>query len=140
MSKPLRILVTGSRFWAQKDAIRQALAVAPGGSTVVHGDCVGADKIAGEVAQELGLNEEPHPADWDRHGPKIAGPIRNSEMVATGVDVCLAFSHSPYEGGTGDCTRKARAAEVPVYIHPVPHDWPKGLEQQPTQPRLPGIG
>ena len=96
-----RVLITGSRTWADRTAVygrlddllreHQAL-------TVVHGACPkGADEIAGEWVtrayrtSELGTaTAEAHPADWSRHG-KRAGFIRNAEMVAAGADLCLAF-------------------------------------------------
>jgi hypothetical protein len=136
MSRPLRILVTGSREWARRDDIRIALVAAPVGSTVLHGAARGADKMAGDAAKELGLTVEEHPADWDRYGLKVAGVIRNTAMVATSPDVCLAFGDTR---GTVDCIGKARKAGIPVFVHPIPKDWPKRLEQQPTQPQLPGM-
>ncbi len=123
----MRILVTGSRNWTDRDAIRQALSVAPAGSTVVHGAYMGADEIADEVAGALGLATDPYPADWTTH-KRAAGPIRNSAMVASGADVCLAFSPEPNKGGTGDCTKKARQAGIPVFTHPIRPDWPEDLD------------
>lgn len=121
-----RILVTGSRDWTDRAAVWRALwsAAREGGSepvTVVHGDCpTGADRYAKEWCHEviragLPCTEEPHPADWSRHG-KAAGPIRNQEMVDLGAVVCLSF---PLKGsrGTVDCTTRATAAEIPVVSH-----------------------
>jgi hypothetical protein len=101
--------------------------VAPIGSTVVHGVSWGADEIADEVARALGLETDPFPADWLTY-KRAAGPIRNSAMVASGADVCLAFSHEPDMGGTGDCTKKARRAGIPVFTHPIRPDWPEDLD------------
>lgn len=99
----MRVLVCGSRTFWDSSMIRQALVAVinehedNGESrediTLVHGDCQGADRLAEDVALELGItNIERHPADWDRHG-KAAGPIRNAQMVDSldGTDKILAF-------------------------------------------------
>ena len=96
----MRILVTGSRDWADKDAIWSelaALAQADPFATLVHGACpTGADAIADDWWTGFGGDPERHPADWSR-GRK-AGPERNAAMVALGADLCLAF--------IGDCTSR----------------------------------
>lgn len=115
----VRVLVTGSRNWQDRDVIRQALLSVPAvhgipacNVTVVHGAARGADRIAAEEAARLGMQVEAHPADWDKHG-KAAGAIRNSEMVQLGADVCLAFPLGR-SVGTRDCMRKARRAGIDV--------------------------
>jgi hypothetical protein len=63
---------------------------------VVHGACpLGADRFAHEWAVRTNgaggmVAEDPYPADWDRYG-SAAGPIRNAEMIGSGISVCLAF-------------------------------------------------
>lgn len=129
----LRILITGSREFKDTDAIAKALikAIEDYGThllvntgphkvptvlwdkiTVVHGGARGADTIAGRIASAWGMDVEQHPADWRWHG-RAAGPIRNSEMVQLGADVCLAFplGRSP---GTRNCMQLAEAAGIPV--------------------------
>lgn len=89
-----RVLVTGSRTWTNVAAIEQALrmlAVRLPGATLVSGACpTGADAIAEQAWNAIGLPVERHPADWDQYG-KLAGFIRNTRMVALGADVCVAF-------------------------------------------------
>lgn len=113
----LRILITGSRHWRDRDTIRRAIVdtidrwTADGGCgyvTVVHGGARGADTIAGEIARELRCVVEVHPADWQRYG-RAAGPIRNAEMVALGADVCLAWHRG--------CMRLAEQAGIPVKVY-----------------------
>lgn len=117
----MRILVTGSRDWQDKDAIRRALlAIAQNVGqgdliTVVHGDAAGADRIAGDVAIEQGWEIDVYPADWDRYG-KRAGPIRNSAMLVKRPDICVAFP-IPGSRGTWDMVHKAEAALVPTLVH-----------------------
>jgi len=122
----MRILVTGSRHWNDRTTIADALAQAwedlgnPEGVTLVHGACPhgGADQIAAQEASKRGWTIEAHPADWAAHG-KAAGPLRNQQMVDAGADITLAF---PQEGsrGTWDCIRRARKAEIPVWVVPAP--------------------
>ena len=109
----MRILVTGSRVWADRAAIRSALLEAaegfrPGNVTVVHGAARGADTLAGEVARELGMRVEAHPAEWRRHG-KSAGHIRNAEMVNLGADLVLAFPLDLSKGTRGCIELAAKA-------------------------------
>lgn len=119
----LRILVTGSRSWTDRDAIRRALEATLeqcagdcfediSEVTVVHGAARGADRIAGEIAAELGCTVESHPADWSRHG-RNAGPIRNVEMIRLGADILLAFPMGP-SVGTRHCMATAKAAGIHV--------------------------
>lgn len=122
MAKPIRILVTGSREWRDHQAIYEALLWLVTDSeyagrpvTVVHGGARGADRIAAELARELGLRVEEHPADWDAYG-KAAGHRRNAEMVALGADAALAFPIGPSLGTRG-CIALCRKAGIPVSIH-----------------------
>lgn len=115
----MRILICGSRNFTDRDAIVRALEVQPiwpvGPETIiVHGAARGADTLAGEVAKQFGFHVEAHPADWKQHG-KAAGPIRNQEMLDSGVDVVLAFPLGESRG-TWDMVRRARAAGVPVCV------------------------
>ncbi|MGW8702883.1 DUF2493 domain-containing protein [Streptomyces eurythermus] len=116
---PYRILVTGSRTWADAGAVQTALARAaesvPAGRelVVVHGDCPrGADAMADLWARQYGAAIERHPADWQRHG-KAAGPRRNSAMVDLGADLVLAFIRDGSRGAT-HCALLAEQAGIPV--------------------------
>jgi hypothetical protein len=149
MTGPFRVLVTGSRSWDDYDHVRFALATAvfqrmP--AVVVHGACPqGADAIAAwwvrQMGRNLGLTEEPHPADWagpcrldcdhgqrreDRQGRSFcpaAGEYRNALMVGLGADLCLAFIDEcrkprcrrprPHGShGAEDCAGQAEAAGI----------------------------
>jgi hypothetical protein len=125
-----RILITGSRVWKDKAAILAALVeqlpTCSWPVTIVHGAqkrwdhrgqrFIGADFYADEIAREVGLEVDPHPADWDRYG-KAAGPIRNREMVATldatNGDRVLAFPIRDSRGTRG-CMAIAEEAGIPV--------------------------
>lgn len=121
----MRILVTGSRDWDDKQAIAFALLeqdpCAEHGDcgpdcpkiTVVHGACpTGADALADEFARQWGVQVERHPAEWDKHG-KSAGFVRNAEMVELGADVCLAFIKNNSKGAS-HTARLAEEAGIPV--------------------------
>ena len=53
---------------------------------------------------------EEYPADWKLYG-RSAGPIRNQEMLDSGIDLVIAF---PGGRGTADMVRRARKAGVEV--------------------------
>jgi hypothetical protein len=125
----VRVLVTGSRNWVDRDAIYSMMIAqwdkaGRGPMTLVTGAqrsydptlkvFYGADYLAESVAHELGWEVEQYPADWDTYG-RAAGPIRNAQMVEKGADVCLAF---PMTGsrGTIDCMRRAKIARIPVIV------------------------
>lgn len=107
----MRILVTGSRDWEDVPTILAALVAESDGTatTLVHGGCpTGADAIADSLSAAFKVTVERHPADWARHG-KRAGFVRNSEMVALGADVCLAFIRDESRGAsmTADLAERA---------------------------------
>jgi hypothetical protein len=108
---------------------------------VVHGAARGADTFAGEWARAVGPHpgpdfnqdmappvvEEAHPANWKLQG---AGPRRNQEMLATGLDVVYAFVNKPLNEskGTADMVRRCRAAKVRTYVTFAPHAAPEPKE------------
>ncbi len=118
-----RVIVTGSRAWADEAAVRSALTAAwrRAGQplVVVHGACpTGADRIASDWAREhetAGITEERHPADWGRLG-RSAGPIRNALMARAGADQALAFPLGA-SVGTRQAMRCAQAHGIPVIDH-----------------------
>ena len=89
-----RILVFGNRTFRCAKTIEAWLlpiqaqwirigATAENVPTVIHGAADGADKIAAEVAFQLGFKLKPYPvpkAEWDKFGPR-AGYMRNRRMA-----------------------------------------------------------
>ena len=116
LSKPYRVIICRSRHW--QDAVPIAdLVVArlPAGTTVIHGGAPGADSLAAHYARQCGLSVEQFPAEWDGFGCR-AGPLRNRQMLASGVDAVYAFRLPGVSPGTDDMIRIARAAQVPVLL------------------------
>jgi YspA, cpYpsA-related SLOG family len=111
----MRVIICGSRRWDDRKKIIDRLAELPGTSTIVHGRAAnGADKIAHQEAEKLGLRVEPHPANWARHG-KSAGFVRNKEMVDLGADLVIAFWDGK-SNGTKHTMDLAEAAGIPVEV------------------------
>lgn len=106
----MRVLVCGGRDYANYQHVWTALSRLPKSTIIVHGAARGADSLAALAATQLMLQDEPHPADWKQHG-RSAGPIRNREMLETGIDLVIAF---PGGRGTTNMIEKAAGAGVPV--------------------------
>ncbi|HEX8611199.1 MAG TPA: hypothetical protein VF800_07910 [Telluria sp.] len=101
---PRCVLVTGSTTWDNAGSMRRALSDLPPGSKIVTGDTPGADACAVTIAAELGLEVvrmKKNRADH-RAFPGEAWRGLNERMLATGVDLVLAF-HADY--GKPGCAR-----------------------------------
>jgi len=116
MSETYRVLVTGSRDWEDEESVRfeiVGMTMLHPGLVVVHGACPsGADAMAAKACADIGIRQEPHPADWAGYG-RVADPRRNAEMVALGADACLAFIRNGSRGAT-HCADLAEKAGIPV--------------------------
>lgn len=128
-----RLLVTGGRDLPEAEIVWMPLWMLlhrKRAIIVVDGECpTGADRYAHEwielpgqpwnrtrrryesKVEHLAL-EEPHPANWSLG--KVAGPLRNQEMVNAGADACFAFP-TPNSRGTYDCMARAWAKGIPVW-------------------------
>ena len=91
--------------------------------TLVEGEAMGADIIS-RVVVELEMEDwdgyypkwvavDPFPADWKQYN-YAAGPIRNQEMLDSGVDFVVGF-HDDIENskGTKDMLKKCAKAGIP---------------------------
>lgn len=115
----MRVIVTGSRKWANSTVVYGALAAVHaehGPSLLVHGDCsTGADFYARHWVEAMGhvfgWSQERFPANWARG--LQAGPERNRRMIEAGADLVLAFP-LPEGSGTQHTMRLAREAGIEV--------------------------
>lgn len=105
-----RVLVTGGRDYRDKAALRRAILEARP-SLLISGLARGADRLAFEIAEELGIPQMLFPANWNGEG-RGAGVIRNQRMLDLGKPgVVLA---APGGRGTADMVERARRAHIPV--------------------------
>lgn len=118
------VLVAGGREFADRPWMERqidAIIARNAGSTVriVHGGARGADRLAGEVAAERGLEVGVFAADWDRHG-RSAGYRRNERMArflakkARAGAACQVVLF-PGGKGTGHMRTIAKAHRLPVF-------------------------
>lgn len=150
-----RVLVTGSREWADFDLVDQALDAAlallqvpltmQDTMTLVEGGARGLDSLSAAVAGGRGWKVEEYPAQWDKHTAacperhlspiveptcKMAGHRRNHEMIALGADLVIAFptgeEASGLSRGTWGCARAANAAQLPTLVLWKGMLWPWG--------------
>lgn len=136
----MKILVCGSRDWADAKAITDTLDayraqdVAKGWTTVIiQGGASGADAIADGWARGVGVVSLTFPADWPTHG-RGAGPIRNQRMLDEGMpDVVLAFRCEGVSKGTDDMVRRARVMLPGDCVHVIPG--PRPVPEVPVERR-----
>lgn len=115
----MRVIVAGAVAWTDADAVRRELAKLPPGSVVIHGDCPGADALAGEVARELGFAVEPmakNAADRAKY-KRLAWKGLNERMLLSGAGLVLVF-HPAFEQSNGSkhMAELARRAGVEVRV------------------------
>lgn len=113
----MRVIVAGAVAWADAAAVRRELAKLPPGSVVVHGDCPGADALAGEVARELGFAVEPmakNAADRAKY-KRLAWKGLNERMLSSGAELLLVF-HPAFEQSNGSKHVAELAAQAGVEV------------------------
>lgn len=117
----MKVLICGGREWKDKEAIRREVEKLhlDENDTIIEGDARGADRLAGDVAIELGIALEVYPANWNRYG-RSAGTLRNQQMLDQNPDLVLAF-HANIESskGTRDMVRRARKKGTAVEVFQV---------------------
>ena len=123
MNKPMRVLICGAAprrgvgGWTDVYAILRELRKLPNDVVIIHGDAHGADRLAGSVADGIGLKVIPVPAEWHRYG-RGAGPVRNRAMLEMGPDLVIAFhADIASSAGTAHMVKIAREAGVEVRVY-----------------------
>ncbi len=114
------ILVCGDRRWKDRDLIKvvlESLREEYSQIRIIHGNCEGADKIAGKIGKELGYQVRKFRADWDRYGD-AAGPIRNREMITSQkISLVLAFHGDISKSrGTKNMINQSLKAKLPILL------------------------
>ncbi|MGI5245451.1 SLOG family protein [Dactylosporangium sp. CA-139066] len=121
----MRVLVTGSRDYSDRDFIRGTLNSLARYAEMsrreelelIVGDCeTGADAHARDWADDYGYEKRVFEADWATHN-RAAGPRRNVRMVDEGrPDIGLAFFEPGARNrGTKHCADYAESKGVRVY-------------------------
>lgn len=138
MTDWIRVLVTGGRKYHDAAKVREVL-MSYNISELCHGDADGADALAGEIAESMGIPVKTYPADWlgpctnmckpghRRVRPGLAttsrrvqrndycpaaGTYRNHDMLEDfRPDLVIAF---PGGRGTADMVKQSREARVDV--------------------------
>ena len=82
-----RIIICGGRSFNDRDRLEKTmdhvlseLSLGFDEIEIVSGHCSGADQLGEAYAKSHDIKCSVFPAQWEKYG-KIAGPIRNSEMV-----------------------------------------------------------
>lgn len=112
----MRVLVCGSRTfndrWHLYNILHDIWESRPDLATIVEGGAKGADTLAKEWAATNDVPFEEYRADWTKYG-RAAGPIRNKQMLETGIDLVVAFPRGEARG-TRHMMKIAREAGVEV--------------------------
>lgn len=110
----MKVIVCGSRHYGNKNKVNHSLnwyhAQYPI-TLLIEGGQTGADTLAGEWADENGIDRRTVHADWNRY-KQAAGPIRNGEMLKLDPDMVIAF---PGQRGTRNMIKQAEKAGVKVW-------------------------
>lgn len=84
-------------------------------NVIIHGGCRGCDGIAEEVAREMNVRTEVYKPDWSKG--KIAGPLRNQEMIDKGKPDFAILFISEYSKGTLDMKSRIIKSNIPHKIY-----------------------
>lgn len=114
---PPRILICGDRNWSNKSLLRAFVVSVPKNSVIIEGECRGADKMAREAAEELGLEVLGFEVDWSVG--RAGGPIRNKKMLLEGRPTHVVAFHENIakSKGTKNMLEQAIKAGVPAYLN-----------------------
>lgn len=108
------VLVTGGRDYTDMGTVFDCLTKLDEQferMIIVHGAADGADSLAYDVCQEVGIEQCCLPACWNKY-IRAAGPIRNKLMLDLfNVDLVLAF---PGDVGTANMKEQAAKQEIPI--------------------------
>lgn len=126
-----RAIICGDRNWRDPRPIRCTIVrlreLHGERLVIVHGGCRGADKMAKSIAQDLGIAEDEHLAEWVGRPAFEAGHDRNLAMLALSPVSVVAFKDqlTPRleKGGTEHMLKIALGARVPCYWYSHSTGW-----------------
>lgn len=110
----MKVLVCGSRQWADQVAVISRLRALPAGTIMLTGAARGADSIAAVIGRGLSLEVIEFPAKWNKLG-RSAGYMRNLVMLDQCPDLVIAF-HLNNSPGTAHMIKSARERGIPVEV------------------------
>lgn len=120
----MKVLVCGDRDWSDREFLEDTLGKQRAiwsselnWVCLIEGGARGADTMAGEWADKVGICRVRVPAQWDYY-KKSAGPIRNGVMLYLNPDLVIAF-HNDIENsrGTAHMVSIARKKGTKVEIY-----------------------
>lgn len=119
----MRLLVTGSREWVDRELMERVLLKLTAGADhvcIVHGAARGADRLSSVVARAHEWSVIAVPADWDRYG-RSAGFVRNRFMLEQYAPDLVAafkvgFDRTLLSGGTEHMVALAIGQGVRAYV------------------------
>lgn len=121
LEKP-RVIVAGSRDFNNSEFVfprlDHMLQRYNDNVAIVCGEARGVDALGKAWARQRTATVESFPADWDYHGRKFAGPIRN-QMMAWFSTKLVAFPSQASWSGTKDMIEKAKADGLAFKVYPV---------------------
>jgi hypothetical protein len=82
--------------------------------TIISGGAAGADSLAERYATYWDIQITVVKPDWEKHG-KVAGFIRNQEMIDLVPDMVIAFWDGKSKG-TADIINRAKKAKIKTLI------------------------
>jgi hypothetical protein len=120
----MKVLVCGGRDFNDWDLLHEVLNGLNNDKAIdciIEGDARGADRLAGQWAQQHGIGLRIFVPEYDQFGPRLAPPLRNQRMLDEGKpDLVVAF---PGGGGTKDMISRAIKAGVPIHEVNRADDW-----------------
>jgi len=113
-NQEMLVLCCGSRYWKDEQTIFERLSKLPPSTTILHGDCRGADRLSAKIGKSLGFKIKAVKAEWGKYG-NSAGRKRNKKMIQMKPDLVIAFHNNLNRSkGTIITVNLAEEAGIPV--------------------------
>lgn len=114
----MKVLICGSRDWTDVRSIEECIDELKDqygyNLVIIQGAARGADSLARDIALERNLIVESYPANWNQYG-KVAGFMRNNEMLEQKPDLVIAFQKNNSRG-TQHTIDSAIKRDIPVKV------------------------